>query len=1040
MEDFSGVYDAVRDGDVPVSYTGFVATDLEIEQLQDASGPFLKITQNTEMQHIVAPQDIAQIRNFCDKTNGNSKDPALDEYCVRCRAHDTTTNSLSLSEKQVHLDLALRLLRHLNSPLFQRRFKLLPQRDTTPEGKQDEKCAPASTESNSALVRGRLTGPDVRFLHIEEERFLVGECASGPQKDHWQWSKLDLKDCLTNEWGKIRWAKAGNFVMSCRNIVLLNSTVMEAEASDVINWHRNVARLEERVCVVDGHLTFIHEKHGTGDASAEPGSGTKTSNHADESTSVAGLEDSASPSGHTDSTETSDYDFYDSDDSVEDEDHGEVDIIKKMRGQEQDIDEDTSDRSNDLRYEISQWPYHFRQADSLWSEEEKAGSQQWTELITELDKFAIDNVRAFELWQNCAEEGDYLQQGVGPLHVAATLGLTYWARHLVEIRGMDPSVFSEGRNALQAAAISADSHVGRDMLEFLLSTPGADAVTVGTSDPNEPSALQEWLSRDPSREAIKLFIDSNVHFTDFVLHFFAASKATDPDALKLILDSDGTVQRPRLDINAKDTSGNTPLHFLMARRDVPVELLKAFIAHGANVNAENDFSLRPLQSACSWSEPQLVKILLDGGISDINDKDADGLTALHAVASAGSTACVRLLLSHSADMSLESKNGRGALHLVAQNGHKHTVETLIDYGANLNDGDGHGRTPFWFACNGSSEETAAAMLAALRLRFSIVEINKPSRRGRTPLRMAVTRGFLQICEDLINMTAAAGLNVQARLNIRDTLKGSTALHRAAWVGEVACARLLRNNADATLKDFKGNTAIMLATDQWQMTGEVAFEEIVLCLVDKDQEQAKLNSNLPATAALNGSVCVLEKLHRIGADVNKPDPYGWTPLTLAKRLQYTDVERFLKHQTAWGGTLPSAWAPHTAITGLVEVSDNGLEIVHESGTQCTISTDKPLPAGLDRYYFEVTSQKLTADKEQPDNPFMGIGFCTLGAQYYEFPGWEPKRTFPLGRSWAYHGDDGGFFDGSSISPQPYGERYGPGDTIGCGVDLETRKIW
>jgi hypothetical protein len=108
------------------------------------------------------------------------------------------------------------------------------------------------------------------------------------------------------------------------------------------------------------------------------------------------------------------------------------------------------------------------------------------------------------------EEGGYLEQGVGPLHVAVKFRLTYWARHLVNARGMDPSVFSGGRNALQAAAISADSLAGRDMLEFLLSIPGADAVVLGTSDPREPSALQEWLWRDPSTEAIQLFINNGV--------------------------------------------------------------------------------------------------------------------------------------------------------------------------------------------------------------------------------------------------------------------------------------------------------------------------------------------------------------------------------------------------------------------------------------------------------------------------------------------------------------------------------------------------
>ena len=71
---------------------------------------------------------------------------------------------------------------------------------------------------------------------------------------------LDLNDCLTNTWGKIQWCKAGNFVMSCRNIVLLDGAVLEAEAGDRVRWLRNAVRLEERIRVIDGHLTFIDEK------------------------------------------------------------------------------------------------------------------------------------------------------------------------------------------------------------------------------------------------------------------------------------------------------------------------------------------------------------------------------------------------------------------------------------------------------------------------------------------------------------------------------------------------------------------------------------------------------------------------------------------------------------------------------------------------------------------------------------------------------------------------------------------------------------
>lgn len=323
------------------------------------------------------------------------------------------------------------------------------------ETSKDKHHAANNAQPPPVLVCGALTGPDVRALRLEG-RFLAGECASNLQEDKWQWSMLNLNDCLTNFWGKIKWAMPGNFVLSCRNIVLLDGAVLEAEASDTRRWHRNVVRLEERVRVIHGHLTFVHEQHGAecisvnADGSYGSSNGTDKKDGVeasscrsnDKTSSIAKVDDSLQMSDPTDGTETKDEALYDSDDSAEDEDHGDVDIIKKMRGQAQSNNEEGDGRSCNVRYDILQWPHHFREADRLWSDEEKARKSQWAELIMELDKFAIDNVRAFNLWQQCMEEeGDYLEQGVGPLHVAAHLGLTYWARHLVKARGMNPSGF-----------------------------------------------------------------------------------------------------------------------------------------------------------------------------------------------------------------------------------------------------------------------------------------------------------------------------------------------------------------------------------------------------------------------------------------------------------------------------------------------------------------------------------------------------------------------------------------------------------------------
>ena len=965
VEAFSGVYEAGRDGEVPYDYAeqfGYKATELELQQLQDASGPFLTITINMGNEHIVSPKDYVQIQKFFERPAQKFDDlePVHShKHCAKCRANLDSSHRLELTERQVHLDLALKLVRHLNSPFYQKRFDLRPK---------DNSKSSIFAKANE-LKSGR--------QDVNSDAEVEGSCNTAEQ-------------------------------------------------------HRdNGGDIDDR----------RQDAHQDEDSTTP-----KTSDDPDLTSAMTDETTIGGESG--DENHEKAKDDYDTDDSEEDEDRGEVDIIKKFKGQTEEDKEEAWDGSDAGRYELKQWFYHTRKADSMWPEREKLGNPQWAELVAELDRFAFENESAFKEWQcTWAEKNSYIEKGVDALHAAANLGLAFWVEHLVKDLGKDPTEFSQGRNALQAAALCPDNN---RILRLFLEFPGMDATVRGTSSPTrERTALQDCLVNDPTEETVKLFVDSGADFNKVYeesgyapLHFFAARKATSPAALSLILGSDSTNGRPKPDINAKNNAGNTPLHLLMLRRDVPLDLLKAFIANGANVNAENESSLRPLQSACSWSEPELVAILLDGGVSDVDDPDENGSTALHTAAWAGSSACVQLLLKHKANINRTGNHGRGALHFAAWKGHLDTINTLVEHDAELNVGDTHGRTPFWWACNSDSKESAAALLAALKPKFSIAEINVSSKRQRTPLRLAATHGFSEIVGELITMTATAGLDVGAMLNLQDTKKGFTALNRAAWRGELDCVRLLLDHgAGATAKDKEGNTALTLATTQWKMSGEATFEQIVMLLIDKDQEQAKVDPELPATAASNGSVRVLEKLYRIGADVNRGDSFGWTPLLLAQRMHKTDVQRFLKQQTAWGGTLPSAWVHHSATIKTFELSKDCLEIVCKAGNKGSISTDKPLPAGLDRYYYEVTLRDLPdeGEEDRPDYTIMGIGFCTFGAQHYEFPGWPPKRNTPSGQSWAYHGDDGWFPAGSFVT-QICGETYGPGDTVGCGVDLETRKIW
>lgn len=81
------------------------------------------------------------------------------------------------------------------------------------------------------------------------------------------------------------------------------------------------------------------------------------------------------------------------------------------------------------------------------------------------------------------------------------------------------------------------------------------------------------------------------------------------------------------DINIRDVSGKTPLHYA-AERSCNPDVIKALINLGTNVNAVDEFTSTPLHCAVEKVNVNAVRILLELG-ADANIKDILNQTPLH---------------------------------------------------------------------------------------------------------------------------------------------------------------------------------------------------------------------------------------------------------------------------------------------------------------------------------------------------------------------------------------------------------------------------
>lgn len=165
-----------------------------------------------------------------------------------------------------------------------------------------------------------------------------------------------------------------------------------------------------------------------------------------------------------------------------------------------------------------------------------------------------------------------------------------------------------------------------------------------------------------------------------------------------------------MDPNAVDPKGQPVLH--IAAREGNLDVVKALVEAGADVDRRNAFKETPIMLASLAGSANIVEYLLS--------KDAEvnqpGWTALLYAATNGRTDIVKMLLEASAYIDCTSPNGTTPLMMATRGGYIDTVRLLLEEGADPTVKNENGETAGAWAAKAKNTNIADLIEARLKVR------------------------------------------------------------------------------------------------------------------------------------------------------------------------------------------------------------------------------------------------------------------------------------------------------------------------------------
>ncbi|XP_039432348.1 uncharacterized protein LOC120415041 [Culex pipiens pallens] len=340
-----------------------------------------------------------------------------------------------------------------------------------------------------------------------------------------------------------------------------------------------------------------------------------------------------------------------------------------------------------------------------------------------------------------------IRSGLNPLHAAATGGSEEILELLLEQgSGIDINSYCQAitKNYAATPLCQACANGNLKAAQVLLKQ-GANMHLAATIASNVALKPIHWAARSDSADIIQLLAahgaDINSTTTDngrTPLYFACVYNAK--QALRVLLDMGANTD---LCTTNGEWQGWKPLH-RAAQRGL-LEVVEILINHGASIDP-TESGLTALHAVATGGSSEILESLLEKNI-DINGKwGEDEVTPLFQACFYKHSNIVKLLLEHGADVNLGTCNGYMPIHQAARNDCTEIMELLVSKGANINcTTTDNGHTPLFEATLHNAKHAVKLLLDM----GANAELND-TKEGKSPLQIAAETDKFEILSILVN--------------------------------------------------------------------------------------------------------------------------------------------------------------------------------------------------------------------------------------------------------------------------------------------------